>query len=178
MSYYLSNPVLQFYFSELEKAGQTESAANHFWANALSLYFTQDKLYGIELEQRPLSGAITNRDGITILCVRSGTRDTFPTKIVLLEDKKNGREADAATWADITKRLTEYLELVRTEQGDEETLYGIAAIGSCLRFYYLVPHGQALQDYPTENTGGSYDLKRDEAENHNILTELALKASP
>ncbi|KAI9860743.1 MAG: hypothetical protein M1813_005666 [Trichoglossum hirsutum] len=72
----------------MAKAGSLENAVDNFWNNTLPHYFTQDKLYGIEQEQRPLEGVVKLRADFTIRYIKNGD----PKKVVLTEDKRRGYE--------------------------------------------------------------------------------------
>ncbi|KAH0550937.1 hypothetical protein GP486_007697 [Trichoglossum hirsutum] len=98
-------------------------------------------------------------------------------KVVLMEDKRRGYETQMSKWTEALNQLTSYLKMVRTEQGGDDILYGIVTIGTYARFYYLAPNEQAMDDYPTTETGSAYELKNDEAEIHKLLSEYAVKTS-
>ncbi|PGH01637.1 hypothetical protein AJ80_08983 [Polytolypa hystricis UAMH7299] len=138
MSYYLSKPIPKFYYDQIKKPGSEENAVGKFWNNTLPHYFTQDKLYGIEQEQRPLEGVVKQHADFTI---------RYTNTIRYIKNR-------------IPKKLTEYLKLVRAEQEDsEEVLYAAVTIGTYVRFYCLTPDDQTLTDYPTTRTGDYYELK-------------------
>jgi hypothetical protein len=157
----------------IKALGSSETAVDNFWNNTLPHYFTQDKLYGIELEQRPLEGIVKQRADFTIRYIRNGN----PTKVVLMEDKKRGHETQTSKWSAALEQLTAYLKLVRTEQGDTGTLYGIVTIETYVRFYSFEPKEQTMWDYPTTQTGKAYELKNDETEVHKVLNEFVAKTS-
>jgi hypothetical protein len=136
-------------------------------------YFTQDKLYGIEQEQRPLEGVVKMRDDFTIRYAKNGDLK----KVVLMEDRKGGYETQPSKWVDALEQLTNYLKLVRTEQEGNGILYGIVCIRTCVRFYFLEPGEQTMEVYPTTETGKPYELKDDEAEVHKVLNEYVAKTS-
>ncbi|KAK2805762.1 hypothetical protein FQN50_006038 [Emmonsiellopsis sp. PD_5] len=174
MSYYLSKPMPKFYYDQIKKAESLENAVDNFWNNTLPHYFTQDKYYGIEQEQRPLEGIVKTRADFTIRYIKNGS----PKKVVLMENKRRGYETQQSKWEEAVQQLTSYLKLVRTEQHQQaanETLYAAVTIGTYVRFYYLLPKEPMLKDYETTRTGDYYELKDDEDEIHKILTEFVAK---
>ncbi|KAI4275265.1 MAG: hypothetical protein L6R35_006282, partial [Caloplaca aegaea] len=170
---YLAKPIPKFYYDKIKVAGSLETEVDNFWNNTLPHYFTQDKLYGIEQEQRPLQGVVKQRADFTIRYVRNGDWK----KVVLLEDKKGGHETQPSKWSEALEQLTNYLKLVRAEQAGNETLCGAVTIGTYVRFYHLTPGEQTMQDYPSPVTGKAYELKSDEENVHEILNELVSKTS-
>lgn len=163
-----------FYYNQIKQAGSDENAVDNFWNNTLPLYFTQDKFYGIEQEQRPLEGVDNMRHDFTIRYVRN---DTFK-KVVLLENKRAPSESSAAMRNAAVEQLANYLRLIRAEQeGLDSILYAIVAIDTYVRFYHLLPRDHDLTDYPTRRTGDYYELKNDESEVHEILTDLVSSTS-
>ncbi|KAK2785903.1 hypothetical protein FQN53_007279 [Emmonsiellopsis sp. PD_33] len=171
---YLSKPVLKFYYDQIKKAAPLENAVDNFWNNTLPHYFMQDKFYGIEQEQRSLEGAIEARADCFIRYIRHG----YPIKVILMETRRRGSEAQQSTWEQAVRQLTNYLKLVRTEQHQhaaDEILYAAVTIGTYVRFYYLVPKELELRDYKSTRTGDYYELKDDEGEVHKILTEFVAK---
>lgn len=169
----MGKPIPKFYYDKIKAAGSLETEVDNFWNNTLPHYFTQDKLYGIEQEQRPLEGVVKQRADFTIRYVKNGD----PKKVVLMEDKKRGHEAQSSKWSEALEQLTNYMKLVRSEQGGKEVLYGAVTIGTYVRFYYLMPGEQTMQDYPSPVTGKAYELKTDEGNVHKILNELVAKTS-
>ncbi|KAI9773440.1 MAG: hypothetical protein M1840_007656 [Geoglossum simile] len=167
MAYYMSRPIPKFYYDKIKEAGSLENAVDNFWNNTLPHYFTQDKFYGIEQEQRPLEGVVKLRADFTIRYIKNGD----PKKVVLIEDKKRGYETQESKWIAAVNQLTNYLKLVRTEQDRDQVLYGAVTIGTYVRFYFLRPGEQTIEDYPTTETGKAYELKDDEAEVHKVLNE-------
>ncbi|KAM5453843.1 hypothetical protein MaudCBS49596_002467 [Microsporum audouinii] len=150
MSYYLSKPMLKFYYDEIKKSGSMKSTVNNFWNNALLHYFTQEKFYGIEQDQCQLDGTT---DGCADFAIRP------------------------YHWGEAVEQLAQYLKLVRAEQGSSHLLYAAITIGTYVRFYYLEPLEQTLTDYPTTRTGDFYELKLNEDEIHNVLSEWVEKTS-
>jgi len=173
MAHYMNKPIPKFYYDQIKAVGSLETAVDNFWNNTLPHYFTQERLYGIEQEQRPLEGVVKQRADFIIRYIKNGD----PKKVVLIEDKRRGYETQASKWVEALDQLTNYLKLVRTEQGGNDILYGIVTIGTYVRFYYLVPNEQAMKDYPTTETGNAYELKNDEAEVHKVLNEYVDKTS-
>ena len=169
----MSKPIPKFYYDKIKAVGSLETEVDNFWNNTLPHYFTQDKLYGIEQEQRPLEGVVKQRADFTIRYVKNGD----PKKVVLMEDKKRGHETQSSKWSEALEQLTSYMKLVRSEQGREEVLYGAVTIGTYVRFYYLMPGEQTMQDYPSPETRKAYELKPDEENFHKILNELVAKTS-
>ncbi len=94
-------------------------------------------MYGIEQEQRPLEGVVKQRADFTIRYIKNGV----PKKVALFEDKRRGYETQKTVWVDALEQLTNYLKLVRTEQGGEDILYSNVTIGTYTRFYMLKPGG-------------------------------------
>ncbi|KAG5208166.1 hypothetical protein GTR04_5962 [Trichophyton interdigitale] len=166
MAYYLCKPVPQFYYSEIKKPGFQETPNNHFWAHVLPLYFTQDRLCGIELENRPLAEEIRNRTDITILNVRNGAQGDFSKKAVVIS---------GSSWDNITSQLLDYLNVVRIEQGYSGILYGICAVGSHVCFYSYKPEQRMLESYPDGSDEKRYELMENEQEIDAILAGLANK---
>ncbi|KAH0538229.1 hypothetical protein FGG08_005148 [Glutinoglossum americanum] len=167
---YMSKPIPKFYYDKIKAAGSLENAVDNFWNNTLPHYFTQDKLYGIEQEQRPLEGVVKLRADFTIRYIKNGD----PKKVVLMEDKRRGYETWGSKWAEALEQLTNYLTLVRAEQTGNEVLYGIVTIGTYVRFYFLEPGELIMEDYPTTETGKAYELKDDEAEIHKVLNDCVI----
>jgi hypothetical protein len=150
-----------------------ETAVDNFWNNTLPHYFAQEKLYGIEQEQRPLEGVIKKRTDFTIRYIKNGATK----KVILMEDKRRGHETQQSKWIEGVDQLTNYLKLVRTEQGGNDVLYGAVTIETYVRFYYFMPQEQTLRDYHTTVTGKAYELKDDEDEVHKILNEYVARTS-
>ena len=169
----MSKPIPKFYYDKIKAAGSLETEVDNFWNNTLPHFFTQDKLYGIEQEQRPLEDVVKQRADFTIRYVINGDQKI----VVLMEDKKRGHETQSSKWSEALEQLTNYMKLVRSEQGGEEVLYGAVTIGTYVRFYYLMPGEQTMQDYPSPETGKAYELKTDEENVHKILNELVAKTS-
>jgi len=169
----MSKPIPKFYYEQIKMPGSMETAVDNFWNNTLTHYFTQDKFYGIEQEQRPLEGVVKQRADFTIRYIKNGS----PKKVVLMEDKRRGHETQASKWEEAVNQLTNYLKLVRAEQGGNNILYGAVTIGTYVRFYSFMPGEQKLRDYPSSFTGKAYELKDDENEVHKILSEYVAKTA-
>lgn len=160
----------KFYYDQIKKPGSLENAVDNFWNNTLPHYFTQDKFYGIELEQRPLEGVVKQRADFTIRYIKNGDPKTVKT-VVLMKNKKRGYETQQSERLEAVEQLTNYLKLVRTEQSpSEKTLYAAVTIGTYVRFYYLDLDEDTLRDYQTTRTG-DYELRDNEGKIHKILTE-------
>ncbi|EFR01507.1 hypothetical protein MGYG_04515 [Nannizzia gypsea CBS 118893] len=166
MSYYLSKPVPQFYYLAIKNPNSQGAASNNFWVHVLPLYFTQDRLCGLELEQRPLTEVTRNRVDITILSVRIGVNNVFSKRVVFI----NG-----LSWDDVADQLLEYLKVVHVEQDYSGILYGICAVGSYVRFYSYNSEQQTLEDYRDIFAEKSLELMDNEQEIDTILTDLANK---
>ncbi|KAK2768353.1 hypothetical protein FQN54_000207 [Arachnomyces sp. PD_36] len=186
-SHYLSEPVPKFYYDQIKNGDDSlKNAVDNFWNNTLPHYFTQDKLFRIGLEQRPLEGAavVKPRPDLTIRYIRNRASKKI-VFVVLMANKRMGCENPPrpAEWEDYVEELADYLRLVRSEEEEEEEeegdtdsiLFGVVSIESYVRFYYL-SCDRGFLDYPTTRTGGSYELKEDEGEIHGILTEYAINA--
>jgi hypothetical protein len=169
----MSKPIPKFYYDKIRELGSFENAVDNFWNNTLPHYFTQDKLYGIEQEQRPLEGVVKLRADFTIRYIKNGDLK----KVVLMEDKRRRFETWGSRWTEALEQLTNYLKLVRNEQTGKEILYGIVTIGTHVRFYFLNPYEPTMEDYPTTETRKAYELKDDEAEIHKVLNEVVTKTS-
>ncbi|CRG83140.1 hypothetical protein PISL3812_00488 [Talaromyces islandicus] len=171
---YMSKPVPKFYYEQIKIPGSMETAVDNFWNNTLLHYFTQDKFYGTEQEQRPLEGILKKRADFQIRYIKNGTA----TKVVLMEDNKRGHETQTSLWTEAVDQLTSYLKLVRAEQTQyDDILYGAVTIGTYVRFYNFVPDEQQLRDYPSTFTGKAYELRDDENEVHKILNEYVAKTA-
>lgn len=174
----MSKPVLKFYYEQIKKAGSesSEPTVSNFWNNTLPLYFTQDNSFGIELEPRLLEGIVKRRTGFTIRCVRNGD---LRKAVVFVEDNRIGHEAEASSmWDEAVVELTSYLKVVRMEQNDSTNiLYGAVAMGTYIRFYYLIPSEDELRDYQSIFTGKAYELEDDEYEVHKILNEVVAQST-
>ncbi|KAM5470184.1 hypothetical protein MauCBS54593_004068 [Microsporum audouinii] len=168
MSYYLSKPMLKFYYDEIKKSGSMKSTVNNFWNNALLHYFTQEKFYGIEQDQCQLDGTTDGCADFAIRRINNGES----RKVVLMKN-----ETQAYHWGEAVEQLTQYLKLVRAEQGSSHLLYAAITIGTYARFYYLEPQEQTLTDHPTTRTGDFYELKLNEDEIHNVLSEWVEKTN-
>lgn len=68
-------------------------------------------------------------------------------------------------------QVTDYLKLVRTEQGNDKTLYAIVTIGHYSRLYLLNPNDSEMSDFPGTN-GKYYEFKNDEADIERLLNAL------
>ncbi|EZF27171.1 hypothetical protein H112_00816 [Trichophyton rubrum D6] len=163
---YLRKPVPQFYYSEIKKHGFQETPINHFWAHVLPLYFTQDRLCGIELENRSLVEEIRNRANINILSIRNGVQGDFSKKVVIIS---------ASSWNDITGQLLDYLKVVRAEQEYSGAIYGICAVGSHVSFYSYNFEQEMLESYLDRSNDKRYELQENEQEIDAILAGLANK---
>ncbi|KAK2750688.1 hypothetical protein FQN57_002761 [Myotisia sp. PD_48] len=162
---YWDDEMCRFYYSEIKKPGSLENAVDNFWNNTLGDYFTKQKKYGIEQEQRPLSGNKQRAD-FTVRYVKNGV----PKKVVLLEDKRRGYETQPSKWVDAVDQLTTYLKLVRMEQA-KGTLYGAVTIGTYVRFYYLPSDSNTLVDFAMGG-GQAFELQNNDREIHAILNEF------
>ncbi len=89
--------------------------------------------------------------------------------------ESSGYETQKTVWVDALEQLTNYLKLVRTEQGGEDILYGNVTIGTYTRFYMLKPGEEIMHDYVEQPD--PLELKQDEEIVHRILTEWVDKTS-
>lgn len=163
-------PVIKAYYEKL-KEGSLGADVDSLWINILGLYFTVPKNYGLEQERRPLAG-IKKRADISIRLVKNG----ILKKIILIGDKRVEFESQNCAWEEAVDQVTDYLKLVRTEQGNEKTLYVIATVGHYSRFYYLNPAKNKLTDYPGTN-GKPFEFKNDEANIESLLNDLVTETS-
>ena len=163
-------PVIKSYYDKLKK-GSIEADIDSLWINILGLYFTVPKNYGLEQETRPLTG-IKKRADISIRYIKNGT----PKKVILIEDKRVDFESQSSTWKEAVDQVKGYLDLVRTEQNNDKTLYAIATVGHYSRFYYLEPDQNDLLDYPGTN-GKAFEFKKDEGDIEALLNDLVKKTS-
>ena len=168
----MANGPQKWYYDQIKAKDSIENAVDNFWNNLLPLYFKQTLNFGIEQESRPLPKIVKRRADWTIRYVKNGD----PKKVVLMEDKRKGKETQSAEWAHALEQLTTYLKLVRTEKGQnsDQTLYGAVNIGTYTRFYQLEPYEQECEDYPGTN-GKAFELQKDEEDIHNCLNELVSK---
>ena len=76
-------------------------------------------------------------------------------------------------WATGLDQLTDYMKLVRTEEGQkrEEPLYGLLNIDTYTRLYQLNDNEERCIDFPGTN-GKTYELAEDEAEVGRLLETL------
>lgn len=173
-SKYLKDPTQEYYYKQIKDRNSTENAVDNFWLNLLPDYFKKELKYGIEQEARPLPEYIKQRADWTIRYIKNGD----PIKVVLMEDKRKGKETQTSEWQKALEQLTRYLKLVRAESGQDrdQTLYGAVNIGTFTRFYQLDPQESDCEDYPGTN-GNYYELAKDEATIHDILLDLVRKTS-
>jgi hypothetical protein len=170
----MNDTTQQYYYGQIKNANSLENDVDNFWLNLLPDYFQKKLKYGIEQEARPLPQITKQRADWTIRYIKNGD----PKKVVLMEDKRKGKETQSAEWRDALDQLTRYLKLVRTEPNQDatQTLYGAVNIGTHTRFYQLDAYQQECIDYPGTN-GKVYELADDEANIHAILLDLVYKTS-
>ncbi|PVI01162.1 hypothetical protein DM02DRAFT_525630, partial [Periconia macrospinosa] len=129
---YLKYPILSFYYNEIKKPGSMESDVDNFYLNFLQVYFPVHEDYGIEHESRPLEEqGFKKRTDFTIRYIKND----HPTKIILLEDKRAGKETSTEQWKKALAQVAKYADMVRKEkkQDPDETIYLTVNIGTFIR---------------------------------------------
>ncbi|KAF2258003.1 hypothetical protein CC78DRAFT_622177 [Lojkania enalia] len=168
--YYLNNAILLFYYNEIKKPGSKETDVDNFYNNFLRLYFRMEQNYGIEQESRPLKElGLTQRTDFTVRYIKNGS----PKKVILLEDKRSGKETSSSEWRAALDQVVRYARLVRTEtqQNPNETIYLTVNMGTYLRFYQLNPWESDAVDFGPAG-GKLFELAVDEEEVHRHFTAL------
>ncbi|KAF6788433.1 hypothetical protein CSOJ01_15028 [Colletotrichum sojae] len=172
---YMHFAVIQHYYSNLNP-NSLEIKVDVLWQNILPLYFDVRKGYGIEPHKRPYQGVVKTKSDFIITAVRNDQHE----KVVLIQHKCVGHERSAAKWEGAVEQVTDYMKAARTSSfpvsSKAETMYAIATVGRCSRFYVLLPGEQELVDYD-KTDGKVYEFKEDEESIDGILLEIVEKTS-
>lgn len=167
----MADETQRWYYNQIKNNNSIENAVDNFWLNLLPDYFKKSLKFGIEHESRPFPEATKQRADWTIRYIKNGD-----PKVILMEDKRRGKEFSTAEWRSGLEQLTDYMTLARaeTQQDTQRTLYGAVNIGTYTRFYQLDMYEKTCINYPG-TPDQALELQADEERIHNILQELVQK---
>lgn len=171
----MNSEVQKFYHQEIKRINSLENAVDTFWLNVLPDYSSKKNNFGIEQEAHAPPEISEHCTEWTIRYIRKG----HSRKLVLMTNRRGGRrEISTRAWAEGLVQLTDYLQLVRSEDGQDlqQTLYGAVDFGTRTRFYQWSRSETECTDYPGTN-GKVFEVEKDEEEVHLRFMELVAKAS-
>ncbi|CEJ86069.1 hypothetical protein VHEMI04000 [[Torrubiella] hemipterigena] len=144
---YLTNPLLLWYYQEINKPGSSVSDVDTFYLNFLKDVFTLRDLFGVEQEARTASqlGIHKKSDDFTTCSVR----DSNGKRVILCENRQRDEESQTSIWSDALEYAVSYTLVIRLEdsQDSEETLYLTVNIGTHLRFHELPGKSSEARDW-------------------------------
>lgn len=151
-----------------------ERVIDSFWSNLLFTYFPAKAGFGI-FPWRQMGSPEGRKSHITIEYVTADSRKT----VIVFENRKP-QEADSVKpeeWTSAKEALYTNIRSIRDNSQQSNTIYGVATVGTHVRFYALQPEAASLEDLASAETGKAYELKADEGEIHNILSKLKTETS-
>ncbi|PYH37245.1 uncharacterized protein BO87DRAFT_301208 [Aspergillus neoniger CBS 115656] len=134
-------PAIQAYLTQIAiSQGAYEEVVDHAWLNILAHCFgTPD--FALEREALVDPGNSNRRANVSVSHVRNNVLD----KVIVVEAKRpTMTEPTTLKWNSVRQELQDNMVTIRSNATTVQTMYGIAAVGTRVRFFYLPINGNTL----------------------------------
>ncbi|KAI2813499.1 hypothetical protein CBS63078_340 [Aspergillus niger] len=134
-------PAIQAHLTQIA-IGQTayEEVVDHAWLNILAHCFGTEN-FAVEREAFVDPGNSNDRANVSV----SHVRNNVLNKVIVVEAKRPTlTEPTTHKWTSVRRQLQRNMLTIRANATTVQTMYGIAAVGTRVRFFYLPINGNEL----------------------------------
>ncbi|GIK06729.1 hypothetical protein Aspvir_002379 [Aspergillus viridinutans] len=172
---YWTLPIIASYLTEINPANDPyQERIDQLWLNILTHYFPLRDDLGTEREAHVEPGRM-----FAVNVAVTNIRQNHMHKVIVVEAKAFPHNTDNGwfnryPWTEVEGELKFYMEKIRQNFGNVQTMYGIAAVGDMVRFYRMNSQnnpGHALT--PFTSAGQLLNVHTDAVTIHAILTTMS-----